>query len=176
MTEEWKYIYSVGTGYEYQVSNLGRVRKIDGYTETIVNQRINKDGYCIVYIGKNLYYVHRLVANCFIENPFSYNVVNHKDENKTNNCVDNLEWCTQWYNCNYGDRNKKISIGNKKSKQNKVIRLQKQILQYDKTGAFIKEFKSLKDAAAELKICYSSISAACRGKAKTAGGFIWKFK
>lgn len=172
MTEEWKYIYSVGTGYEYQVSNLGRVRKIDGYTETIVNQRINKAGYCIVYIGKKLYYVHRLVANCFIENPFSYNVVNHKDENKTNNCVDNLEWCTQWYNCNYGSRNERIS------KSNKIMnrKLMKPILQFSKNGEFIKEFSSIHEAAQEMNTSHVSISNACNGKSKSSCGFIWKFK
>ena len=172
MTEEWKYIYSVGTGYEYQVSNLGRVRKIDGYTETIVNQIINKAGYCIVYIGKKLYYVHRLVANCFIENPFLYNVVNHKDENKTNNCVANLEWCTQWYNCNYGSRNERIS------KSNKIMnrKLMKPVLQFSKNGEFIKEFSSIHEAAQEMNTSHVSISKACNGKSKSSCGFIWKFK
>ena len=99
-------------GYEglYEVSNMGRVKSLrDRYgnpREKILSQVDNGNDYLIVNLWKNgkmkHYLVHRLVATSFIQNPNGYRCVNHKDENKTNNCVDNLEWCTQKYNCNYG--------------------------------------------------------------------------
>lgn len=114
MIEEWREI----EGYEglYQVSNLGRVKSLfrvvirsNGKPNT-VNEKILKygmnRGYCAVVLCKNgkrkMYKVHRLVAMAFLSNPHNLPEVNHKDENKKNNCVDNLEWCTPKYNTNYG--------------------------------------------------------------------------
>lgn len=114
MTEEWREI----EGYEglYQVSNLGRVKSLfrvvmrsDGKPNT-VNEKILKNGmtkgYCAVVLCKDrkkkMYKVHRLVAMAFLSNPHNLPEVNHKDENKKNNHVDNLEWCTPKYNTNYG--------------------------------------------------------------------------
>ena len=114
LTEEWRDI----EGYEglYQVSNLGRVKSLarvvmrsDGKPNT-VNEKILKDGitkgYCAVVLCKDrkkkMYKVHRLVAMAFLSNPHNLPEVNHKDENKKNNRVDNLEWCTSLYNNNYG--------------------------------------------------------------------------
>ena len=104
MKEEWRNI----TNYEelYQVSNLGNVKNIR--RNKLKKLTLNKDGYYIVKLSKNnkkkVYLVHRLVAKEFIENKNNYDIVNHKDENKTNNKVDNLEWCTIKYNNNYGTR------------------------------------------------------------------------
>lgn len=115
MEEEWRDI----KGYEgyYQVSNLGRIRsldriilKINGHTERrkgqLMSQVYDKDGYLTVGLRKDrrkiTYGVHRLVANAFIQNPYNLPEVNHKDENKENNNIDNLEWCTTKYNINYG--------------------------------------------------------------------------
>lgn len=114
MIEEWRDI----EGYEgfYQVSNLGRVKSLarvvmrsDGkpnpVNEKILKYGMNRD-YCAVVLCKDrkkkMYKVHRLVAMAFLSNPHNLPEVNHKDENKKNNCVDNLEWCTSKYNTNYG--------------------------------------------------------------------------
>lgn len=105
--EIWKDIQ----GYEglYQVSNLGNVKnKIQPYLkqEKIYKKFSNSNGYLFVGLRKDkkrkFKYIHRLVAEAFIPNPNNLPQINHKDENKQNNCVNNLEWCTNKYNQNYG--------------------------------------------------------------------------
>ena len=107
----WKDI----NGYEgrYQVSNLGEVRSLDyNHTKSIKLLKIGvtKYGYCTVAICGKRVKVHRLVAQAFIPNPCNLPQVNHKNENKTDNRVSNLEWCDAKYNCNYGTRN--LRMGN----------------------------------------------------------------
>lgn len=121
MEEIWRPVKEY-EGY-YEVSNLGRVRSIDRVVVdktgrrqfkkgTLLNYRPDRQGYCIVSLSINRKYktkcVHTLVADAFIPNPDNLPQVNHKDEVKSNNCVDNLEWCTAKYNANYGNRNKKV--------------------------------------------------------------------
>ena len=123
MKEIWKDIKDFES--YYQISNLGRIRSVTRKAKvkilnndyrTIKGQLLSpaktKDGYLKVSLSKEhkRYYfkVHRLVAQTFIPNPNNYPCVNHKDENKSNTGVDNLEWCTIKYNCNYGSRNSKI--------------------------------------------------------------------
>lgn len=119
MTEEiWRPI----VGYEglYEVSSYGRVRSLDRYVKysngpihlhkgMILNPEKDKDGYLQVILYNNgkihQIKIHRLVAQAFIPNPQDLPQVNHKDEVKTNNSVDNLEWCNAKYNANYGSRN-----------------------------------------------------------------------
>ena len=122
MTEE---IWRPVVGYEglYEVSSYGRVRSMDRYVK-YSNGRINlhkgrilspgKDtnGYLQVILTCNGKHksikVHRLIVQAFIPNPDNLLEVNHKDEDKTNNSVDNLEWCTRKYNINYGSRKDKV--------------------------------------------------------------------
>lgn len=102
--EIWKTIGNT----RYQVSNIGRVRSTDykrtGQTK-LLSLLNGKTGYKFVILDKKTCYVHRLVAEAFIPNPDNLPQINHKDENKSNNFVENLEWCSQKYNVNYGNRN-----------------------------------------------------------------------
>ena len=112
--EIWKPVI----GYEgiYEISNLGRIRSVDRiitdingierrYKGVILSPCDSSNGYNVVYLRNNNIrsrkYVHRLVAEAFIDNPNNFNYINHIDLNKKNNRYDNLEWCTQKYNVNY---------------------------------------------------------------------------
>lgn len=118
MEEIWKDI----KGYEglYQVSNLGNIRSLKFKNNIIEKERIRvlrqqlRNGYLTINLTKNgkrkNYQIHRLVAQEFISNPNQYSIVNHKDYKKTNNRVDNLEWCTQKYNVNYSICNMKNKV------------------------------------------------------------------
>ena len=165
MTEEE--IWCPIKGYEgiYEVSDQGRVRSLKFGKERILKQGRNPEGYLLVCLCKNgehkAYKVHRLVAQTFIPNPDNLPQVNHKDENKENNSVHNLEWCTNKYNSNYGTRNQRIS---------------KSVLQYTKSGVFVREWKSATDVKRNLGYSSCDISSCCTGRYKTAYNFIWKFK
>ena len=162
-------------GYEnlYQVSNLGNVKNC--LSGRILKLSNDNDGYKQIQLCKNgvrkTYKVHRLVGQACIENPQNLPCINHKDENKANNRVSNLEFCTQKYNLNYGaaqERKSKAQINRKDCS--------KPVLQYDKNGIFMNEYPSMKDAKRKTGVHQVSICSVCRGKQKTAGGYIWKYK
>lgn len=105
---------------KYQISNLGRVRSLKGEQPLILKTYKYTNGYVNAALWKNKrthkMLLHRLVAKAFIPNPNGYNEVNHKDEDKTNNRADNLEWCDHRYNLNYGSVKEKISCSHKGKK------------------------------------------------------------
>ena len=168
MTEE---IWCPIKGYEslYEVSDQGRVKSIGYGKERILKPGRIKTGYLRVNLCKNgemkNWLVHRLVAKTFIPNPDNLQEVNHKDENKENNSVQNLEWCDRKYNLNFGTR-----------AQRQSEKCSKPVLQYTKSGEFVREWKSTMDIERNLNYSQGNISSCCKGKRKSANGFIWKFK
>ena len=154
MEEIWRPI----PGFEYySVSNIGRVKNPFG---KVLKPSQNYKGYLIVnlsseYIKHKQMFVHRAVALAFIPNPANLPQVNHINHNKSDNNVENLEWCTNSYNLIY-------SKG-------------KKVRQYSKSGEFIKEFNCVADASREYNIPTTNISKCCKGKRHSAGKFIWKY-
>lgn len=174
--EIWKDV----VGYEglYQVSNTGRVRSLARtYTTNrctfhikgkVLKLSLRKEGYYKVNLNKNNKYktmlVHRMVANAFLPNPRNLPQINHKDEDKANNHVSNLEWCDAKYNTNYGTCIERM----RSSKM-------KRVAQYDKNGNLIKIWESPTTAYRQANLSYAAISSACLGKQKTYKGYIWKY-
>lgn len=156
----------------YQISNYGRIISIKNHPYIKeLKPGIDKDGYCLIVLhdgngNKKTHKLHRLVAEIFIPNTNKLPCVNHKDEIKNNNFVNNLEWCTHNYNNNYGNRLNLISKS-----------LNKQIEQYDlNTKKIIRNFKSIKEASEITGFSQSFISLICNKKYHPKIGFGWKFK
>lgn len=160
----------------YMISNYGRCKSLTRdvickskhrtIRERILKPRLEKNGYLRYNIYKNnksyKISIHKMVAKCFIPNPNNYPCINHKDENKSNNYVDNLEWCTHKYNMNYGIRNKRIANT-----------LSKKVNQYDLDGNFIKTWGSILEAREYYNT--NHISECCKGKLKQTKGYIWRY-
>lgn len=175
---ETKEIWCPIEGYEglYEVSNLGNVRSLN-YRQTgqtkILKTVKERYGYLLVNLSKNgktkSFKVHRLVAEAFLPNWFDCPQINHIDEDKANNHIDNLEWCDAKYNSNHGTRNERIF---RKTTNGK---LSKPVLQYTKSGEFVKEYPSAHEAERN-GYNNSNVISCCRGKYKTYKGYIWKYK
>ena len=194
--EIWKDIKN----YEglYQISNLGRVKSLErkvknknGYrvvNEKILKPILNNKGYYTYGLRKNSkleqFLLHRLIGENFLENKNNYPCINHKDGNKLNNNIDNLEWCTYEHNVKEAFRlglntytfQKNFKHNYWIGKFGKEHNCSKSVLQYDMNENLINEWDSITNASRETNINYYSISNNCRGKQKQAGGFIWKFK
>lgn len=178
--EIWKEID--GTNGRYEVSNKGRVRSTD-YIQKVESKRqknhlrrhkgvilkpnTDKDGYHLVHIvGKGTQKVHRLVAMAFCPGYKPELTVNHIDENKTNNCAENLEWCTIEENNRHGTHRERAGIKHRKP-----------VVSFDRAGNEC-DFNSLLEAEITLGIKGAStmISRCCKGKIKSAYGFKWRYK
>lgn len=179
MQEEWRKI----EGFDhYEVSSYGRVRSIDydyidswgrhyhkkgvilklqknieksGYTQIMVTLRRDNKAFRLL--------VHRLVAKAFIPNPLHLPQINHIDEDSTNNCVNNLEWCTAEYNINYGNYLQRRSKTKSRS-----------INVYDQDKNFLMNISSGVDASKMFNISRGSISTACHS-GKSVKGLYFEF-
>lgn len=144
------------------------------------SQRDNGSGYLIttLFDGEKYknYYIHRLVAMAYLPNPNNLPCVNHKDENKTNNNVNNLEWCTYKYNNNYGNHTAKM-IKTRQEKGFTIPQTAIEVEMIDKnTLEVINTFQSIKEAGRYLKKSPTHINEAAHGKRKSAYGYYWKIK
>ena len=183
MEEVWKPI----KGYDgyYEVSNIGRVRSLDRivtysnglrclHRGRVLKAAADKDGYFRVVLS-NIEHsnriVHRLVAEAFIDNPDHLPEVNHKDENKQNNVVSNLEWCTDKYNVNYG-----TALSRRADTQRNDPDQSKPVIQYTKDGHVVAEYPSIRETVRQTGIKKTTISRSCRGLQKYCHKFYFRFK
>lgn len=190
MQEEiWKPV----VGYEglYEVSNFGAIRRLWNVSRvTKLRKLATAKGYNRVTLSKNgkpqIFFVHRLVAVAFIPNPHNYPQINHINEVKSDNRVENLEWCTSKYNMNYGKRTEKM-VDTQLNRRD----LSRSICQYDKDDNLIAIYPSTREAERQTGISRSSIRESANNVRKKyyskdgtphlcsprkfAGGYKWKF-
>lgn len=169
----------------YQASSFGRIRsmdRLDGRNHrikgTIMSPSLNRHGYWGIHlfkggVGKS-FMLHRLIAFTFL-GECQHLDVNHKDGNKSNNSVENLEWCTRAENLQHSY---KVlgRAGVNKGRYGSLNKLSKPINMYDINGNYLKTFPCANEASRIMNIQQSDISKAANGKRKYAGGYKWKYK
>lgn len=167
-------------GYEglYKVSNYGNVKRVCSDKYLVQCERAFYPSVCLCKNNiKKSFLVHRLVAQAFIPNPNKLPMVNHKDENKLNNKVENLEWCDAKYNSTYGTvvTRRANSHRGVKHKPSVHLKLRKKVTQYDMNMVKIATFESITESSLKTNVGISKISEVCLGKRRSAGGFLWSF-
>lgn len=185
MQEIWKDIQ----GWEgiYQVSNLGKIKSLKrqtknqfGKEDAIRKLDKTKNGYLLVMLrdgckNKNVA-VHRLVAQAFLANPHNYPVINHIDGVKTNNVLENLEWCTYSYNSKH---NYKIGLQkgktNNKGKFGELATFKRPVVQMDLNGNVLAKYITLTEACKATGADRSHMAKVCRGKLKKTAGYRWAY-
>ncbi len=167
----------------YQVSDTGKVRRVgecrnqhtSWKSKNVLSPGDNGSGYLKVNLSKNnkvkMFYVHRLVGKAFLPKPEEgRNQINHKDGDKSNNCVNNLEWMNNSENNKHSYDN----LDRKTLKNNPKV--SKPVIKLDKEGNILEKYPSVREASRQTGVSSGGISAVCRDKRKTAGGYKWQFQ
>lgn len=160
--------------HQTNVSRRGKRNHVAKYNERIYIQRKNKWGYLTVCLTENgkrkTFLVHRLIAEAFIPNPNKFKYVNHKDENKANNIVENLEWCTFEYNLNYGTCQQRHA-----ESLRRVLRPRlRTIKQYTADGKLVATYKG-KTEIEQAGFIYTTVTRSCRHQYHQTQGFVWRY-
>ena len=172
MEEIWKPV----RGFEdrYQISNMGRLKSFaqDKVYGKIKAGHQEHKGYLVAKLydgnhGSEHRKVHRIVAEAFLDNPDHLPYINHKDEDKTNNRVDNLEWCTNEYNMNYGTRNERAGLSNRNCPTTS-----KGVYSEDENGN-IEYFPSVGEASRQTGLQHANIVRALKHKCPRCGKRHW---
>lgn len=157
----WKPIPNIPTSMAHP---SGRVASLDRYGK--LRERlgsVTRGGYIAVQVKGKVYQMHRLIAETFCPNPNNFPIVNHIDEDKLNNCVSNLEWCTYQHNVIHGTARKRASE-----------KVSKPVIAKDSEGNVVHTFKSATEAGKQ-GFTNQSISRCCSGRLKTHKGLYWSF-